>query len=117
MKKKKVAKAKSKASKTLLGQALLSAADDAIAWHSGDKELRVNDVVIEPPPEYSSAKIKEIRKELHMSQPVFAGIFGYSAGAVKAWEQGRKTPNAAVRRLLQFLVVHKDLVDQIIKTA
>ncbi len=114
MKAKNKSKVKSK-KKTLLGQALLAAASDAIAWHAGEKELRINDVKIEDPPEYSKSEIKEIRKELHMSQPVFAGIFGYSADAVKAWEQGSKSPNPAVRRLLQLLVANKGLVNQFVK--
>lgn len=93
------------------------AADESIEWHEGKKELRANEVEIAPPPEFSSSEINEIRKELHMSQPVFAGIFGYSADAVKAWEQGNKTPNAAARRLLQFLLVRRELVNQIMKPA
>jgi putative transcriptional regulator len=117
MKKRSKTKSKSvRQKKTFLGQALLAAADDALAWHAGKKELRVSDVKIENPPEYSSAEIKHIRKELHMSQPVFAGIFGYSADAVKAWEQGSKAPNPAARRLLQLLVANKGLIDQFVMT-
>ena len=108
-------KLKASKKKTLLGQALLAATGDAIAWHAGKKELRVNAVKIEDPPEYSSSDIKDIRNNLHMSQPVFAGIFGYSADAVKAWEQGSKTPNPAARRLLQLLIANKRLVDQFVK--
>jgi DNA-binding transcriptional regulator YiaG len=91
--KKKTTKKKAKKSKgTFLGQALLAASDDAIAWHKGERELRVTDVKIDPPPEFSKTKIKQIRKNLNLSQPVFAGIMGFSPGAIKSWEQGKTPP-------------------------
>lgn len=76
----------------------------------------MRNVKIEIPPGFSSSDIKALQKELRMSQPVFAGIFGYSADAVKAWEEGSKTPNPAVRRLLQMLAANKSLVNQFVIT-
>jgi putative transcriptional regulator len=100
---------------TLLGQGLLEAASDALLWHQGKKELRVTDIEIEPPPEYSKVDIKEIREGFNVSQPVFAEIIGCSPSAVKAWEQGLKHPSMAARRLLQIISVNQEVVDSILK--
>jgi putative transcriptional regulator len=50
--------------------------------------------------------VKMIRSRLGLSQPVFASHFGFSAGAVRDWEQGRKRPEACARVLLT--VIDKD---------
>ena len=100
---------------SFLGQNLLAAADEAIEWHQGKRELRVTDVNISPPPEFTHSKIKAIRKQFNVSQPVFANIVGCSPSAVKAWEQGLKKPNMAARRLLQLISGNSDIVADILK--
>ena len=116
MKKKATKKKAKKKEGTFLGQALVAAAEDALAWHKGqNKELRVTDVKIDQPPVYSKTKIKQIRAELNVSQAVFAGIIGCSPGAVKAWEQGDKKPNSATMRLLQILSSNKKLINDFVQ--
>ncbi|MBF0361969.1 MAG: helix-turn-helix domain-containing protein [Oligoflexia bacterium] len=55
------------------------------------------------PPTYSVSEIKKLRKELNVSQPVFASYLGCTPQTVKGWEQGRIKPSAPTRRLLQVL--------------
>lgn len=41
-----------------------------------------------------------LRKELEMSQPVFAQLLGIPGGEVRGWEQGRKQPDSAAITLI-----------------
>jgi DNA-binding transcriptional regulator YiaG len=50
------------------------------------------------PRDYTPEMVKEIRRTLRMSQPVFAQFLGASASAVKSWEQGANpVPGVACR--------------------
>ncbi len=50
--------------------------------------------------------VKAIRGKLGLSQGAFAARFGFSVGAVREWEQGRRRPEQAARTLL--LVIEHD---------
>jgi transcriptional regulator with XRE-family HTH domain len=43
-----------------------------------------------------------LRKTLNMSQPVFARSLNASDATVKAWEQGKRTPDGTSLRLLEL---------------
>lgn len=47
--------------------------------------------------------VARIRKELKMTQAAFSGAFGFSLDAVKHWEGGRRTPEAAARAFLMVI--------------
>lgn len=47
-----------------------------------------------------------------MSQPVFGRVLDVSPETLKGWEQGRKRPRGPVRRLLQVMERHPDLVEE-----
>lgn len=47
--------------------------------------------------------VKAIRQRLGLSQNAFAARFGFSAAAVKDWEQRRRRPEAAARVLLTVI--------------
>lgn len=53
-----------------------------------------------------SIDVRGIRKKLRFSQCHFANAFGLSVDAVRHWESGRRTPEAAARALL--LVIARD---------
>jgi len=53
---------------------------------------------------------KEIRKRLHMTQRQFASAFRFSLGAVRDWEQGRKTPDPSTRTLLKVIAHRPEVV-------
>ncbi len=44
--------------------------------------------------------VKAIRAKTGMTQDAFAAHFGFSAAAVRDWEQGRRRPEQAARTLL-----------------
>ena len=47
--------------------------------------------------------VKAIRSRLGLSQTAFAARFGFSPGAVRDWEQGRKRPEASARMFLTVI--------------
>jgi putative transcriptional regulator len=47
--------------------------------------------------------VKNIRMGLRMTQAGFSNTFGFSLDAVKHWEGGRRTPEAAARAFLTVI--------------
>ena len=47
--------------------------------------------------------VKAIRNRLGMTQAGFSDTFGFSLDAIKHWEGGRRTPEAAARTLLTVI--------------
>jgi putative transcriptional regulator len=47
--------------------------------------------------------VRAIRKGLNMSQESFAEHFGFSVARVRDWEQGRSSPDTAVRAYLRVI--------------
>lgn len=47
--------------------------------------------------------VRAIRQRMGLSQNAFAARFGFSAAAVKDWEQHRRRPEAAARTLLTVI--------------
>lgn len=58
-----------------------------------------------PPPvrEFSAADIRQLRKELKFSQPVFALHLHTSASTVRKWEQGDTHPTGPALKLLNII--------------
>lgn len=63
-------------------------------------------------PQVAAAALKQIRMAHGMSQPVFARVLDVSPETLKGWEQGRKRPRGPVRRLLQVMERHPDIVEE-----
>ncbi|HEY4001945.1 MAG TPA: helix-turn-helix domain-containing protein [Candidatus Xenobia bacterium] len=77
--------------------------EHTIAYARGEKPLRVTHVVVNPPPEYSPAKVRAVRRKLNVSQAAFASILGVSVATVHSWEQGRQAPSRQACRMLQMV--------------
>jgi putative transcriptional regulator len=90
-------------------QLLLESADEAVAIARGElaparREVRTldsRDVTIAPPPAFGAKRVKLVRKNLRLSQPVFAELLNVSVSLVRAWERGVREPEGASQRLLQ----------------
>lgn len=54
-------------------------------------------------PELAPADVRGVRESLGLSQPLFANFIGASASAVRAWEQGAKTPTPMACRFLDSI--------------
>ncbi len=57
---------------------------------------------VQEPPHYDAKRIRKLRERLNMSQPVFARSLNASDATVKAWEQGKRTPDGTSLRLLEM---------------
>jgi putative transcriptional regulator len=56
--------------------------------------------------------VKAIRKRAGLTQPAFAARYGFSVGAVRDWEQGRRRPEASARVLLTVIDKNPRAVDE-----
>jgi putative transcriptional regulator len=54
--------------------------------------------------------VKAIRKARGMTQQVFANTYGFTVGALRDWEQGRKRPERTARVLLRVIADAPDAV-------
>jgi putative transcriptional regulator len=53
--------------------------------------------------EYTPEQIISIRKKFSLSQAALASIFNISASTVQKWEQGKKKPAGASKKLLDII--------------
>lgn len=58
---------------------------------------------MEPVPEYGAAKIRSLRKDLHLSQAVLAAVLNTSLSTVRKWEIGDKKPSGPSLKLLNLI--------------
>jgi putative transcriptional regulator len=56
-----------------------------------------------PTVKVNSAKIKKVRKSMHLSQPVFAQLLNVSLTSIRHWEQGVRIPSGSTKVLLDLL--------------
>ena len=59
----------------------------------------------------SSDEIKSIRKNMHLSQMVFAKLLNVSLSSVRQWEQGVRTPSGSTMVLLELLQKDSTILD------
>lgn len=52
--------------------------------------------------------VKQLRARFGLSQREFAALLGISAGTLRNWEQGRRTPEGPARVLLQVAANHPE---------
>ena len=98
--------------KSTFGQQLIESAREAVQIERGEREAArtskytAAEAEVEPPPQYVSERIKEIREKMGLSQPVFAAALNVSTETVRAWEQGKREPDGATLRLLEVAEEH-----------
>ncbi len=61
--------------------------------------------------------VRSIRKGLNLSQNAFAMQFGFSPARVKDWEQGRSSPDTAVRAYLRVIAEKPQEVAAVLSVA
>jgi putative transcriptional regulator len=54
--------------------------------------------------------VKEVRKQLDMTQREFSEAFGFSLDAIKHWESGRRNPERAAQILLKVIAKNPKIV-------
>ena len=75
--------------------------EDSIAHTRGKLSLKTT-VLPAPPPQASAGEIRALRRQLKMSQAVFAATLNVSIKTVQSWEQGVRAPSDAALRLIQI---------------
>lgn len=58
------------------------------------------------PPALDPAQIKQLRENVHVSQPVFARFLNISESTVEKWESGPKRPSGIALKLLSIVQKH-----------
>ncbi len=81
-----------------LGDELVEAMQEVSAHVRGEIELPMR---IAQVPEV--VDVTAVRDRLKLNQRQFAERFGFSLGAVRDWEQGRRRPERSARILLQVI--------------
>ena len=85
---------------------------DAIAIQRGEAESSTYRVHVP-----SKVDVKAIRARLGISQAAFAQRFGFSAAAVRDWEQNRRQPEASARILLTVIDREPEAVERALAVA
>jgi len=93
------------------GERILRSARQALAFARG--EITEGFVVHVP----KTVDVKAIREKSGMTQEAFAQKFGFTAAAVRDWEQGRRQPEKAARVLLLVIAHNPDAVIEALATA
>ena len=101
-----------------LGVRILEGLEEAAAIERGEASpartktvhLTARDAVAAPAPTYDSDHVAGVRGKLGLSQPVFAQALNVSPETVRAWEQGKRTPDGAALRLLQVAEKHPQAI-------
>jgi len=78
------------------------------------KMVREGRVVLVPP---AKVEVRTIREKLGLSQSEFAAHFGFTAAAVRQWEQGRRQPHGPARVLLTIIAREPGAVSRALKSA
>lgn len=99
-------------SKTL-GQELIEAMEEAVAYSRGDLKLKERVVRVAP----MAVNVLAIRRSLGLSQRDFANRYGFSVRALQEWEQHRRTPTASARILLKVIERHPEAVEEVLESA
>jgi putative transcriptional regulator len=64
--------------------------------------LKADEQSIAKPPAYTKERIVAIRKQMGVSQPIFADVLNVSTPTVRGWEQGVREPDGPSLRLLEL---------------
>jgi len=101
--------AKKTAPMSVFGQ-LKTGLEDCLAHARGKLTLATIEVPA-PPPKANPRRIVALRRNLRMSQSVFAATLNVSTKTVQSWEQGLREPNEASLRLLQIIGAQPSVVE------
>ncbi len=64
-----------------------------------------------PKVQFTTDQIIAIRKQMNLSQTVFAKVLNVSASSIRQWEQGKRKPSGSTKILLELLEKSPHLLD------
>lgn len=99
-----------KRERTDVGRLIERGLEEAIEYERGELtdahvsryRITAREARVVPPPEYTPERVRHVRDNMGLSQPVFASALNVSDSTVRAWEQGKRRPEGASLRLLEL---------------
>lgn len=108
-----------------LGQVMAEGMKEAIAFERGERRpgvrvrrvpVTARDAVVRSPRTYTALQLVRVRTRFKLSQRIFAEALNVSPETVRAWEQGKRTPDGAALRLLEFTVKQPALLLAVVQS-
>ncbi len=96
--------------KNAIGETVQDMMDSRIKVSFTKKELDLLGVEI-PKVQFTTNQIIAIRKQMNLSQTVFAKVLNVSASSIRQWEQGKRKPSGSTKVLLELLEKSPHLLD------
>ncbi len=96
--------------KNAIGETIQDMMDSGIKVSFTKKELDLLGVEI-PKVQFTTNQIIAIRKQMNLSQIVFAKVLNVSASSIRQWEQGKRKPSGSTKVLLELLEKSPHLLD------
>ena len=96
--------------KSAIGETVQDMVDSGIKVCFTKKELDLLGVEI-PKVQFTTNQIRAIRKQMNLSQTVFAKVLNVSASSIRQWEQGKRKPSGSTKVLLELLEKSPHLLD------
>ena len=96
--------------KKAIGSTVQDLLDSGIDVSFTKKELNNLGVNI-PKIQFTSEEIASLRKQMNLSQAVFAEVLNVSPSSIRQWEQGKRTPSGSTQVLLELLERSPHLLD------
>ncbi|QXQ06539.1 transcriptional regulator [Sphingosinicellaceae bacterium] len=91
-------------------ESIMQGLAEAKAYMNGAREGYVTHY---PPP---TVDVRAVRRKTKRTQQGFAAHYGFSVGAVRDWEQGRRQPERAARILLAMIEREPDIVERTLRS-
>lgn len=91
---------------------IMTGLNEAVAYEKGVQTAHSATITIAPIPSISAAEIKALRKNLNMTQNIFAAVLGVSIKTVEAWEKGTNSPAGTARRMMSMLCADSKLPEK-----
>ena len=89
-------------------EGLIQGLKSVAAYQRGEREGFVTHVP-------AAVDVRSIRKHRGQTQDAFARTYGFSVGAVRDWEQGRRQPERAARILLAMIAHAPEAVERVMR--
>ena len=96
--------------KSAIGETVQDLINSGVGVTFSEKELNALGIKI-PDIQVTSNQIQSIRKQMKVSQSVFAQILNVSSSSIRQWEQGKRRPSGSTKVLLELLERSPHLLD------
>jgi putative transcriptional regulator len=96
--------------KNAIGETVQDMMNSGVKVSFTKKELDLLGVEI-PKVQFTTDQIIAIRKQMNLSQTVFAKVLNVSASSIRQWEQGKRKPSGSTKILLELLEKSPHLLD------